>query len=647
MKIEFTPGYWADRLEENANHAIFHQWEQLEKSGCIDNFRIIAEGKQTFRTGWFFADSDAYKWLDAAARIYARFPQARLKVLMDELIALIAATQQADGYIYTYNQIHFPDVRWQNLQIEHELYCHGHLIEAAVSHKLATDEDALLDIAIKAADRLVADFMEAGPGSTPGHQEIEIALLRLYDLTENRQYLLLAQHFLEQRGRVGFFPSLILRENASVEARTARRDHAKQEYIQTHPDYETAKLPGTNAAEKPRGIQQRFMLNALTGRYMQQNRTIRHLTEPAGHAVRFTYLQTAVAMLLRETGDSTLLPALEKSWDRMVQKRMYVTGGIGSLPMIEGFGRDYELDPKFAYTETCAALGNMFWNWEMTQITQDAKYADLLEWQLYNAAHVGMGTEGTTYFYNNPLTCKGGVTRKAWFEVPCCPSNLSRTWGYLDQYLYTADADGIWFHQYVSGKVADLNAFSFAVEAGLPYAGLVTIKVKAAPGGEQTLHLRIPSWAETYTLMLNGQPLDETTDMRPAEVDTASGYSPYDAFYLPVRRVWQKGDVLSLEFDLPIWARRTDPRVASTTGKVALTRGPLVYCLEDVDNPGLDIHTAEIKLDTLSVQEGEGDLAGVPLIMGQTADGQPFTALPYYLWGNRGPSEMTVYVKPA
>ncbi len=644
--VTINGGYWLPRLEANAKVAILHQWDQLEKSGCIDNFRLLAGQIEGFRQGWFFADSDAFKWLDAAARVYARFPTQELKSLIDDFIGLIAAAQAEDGYLYTYNQIHFPEVRWANLQIEHELYCHGHLIEAGVSHFQATGERSLLELVVKAAGLLVQDFRGAGPERTPGHQEIEIALLRLYETTGVKAYLDLARQFLEQRGRVKFFLSLISRENRQVAKRGAQVEKTRATYALTHPAYPASKLPPGNKSEKPPFIRARFTLSGLSGQYMQQHRPIREQTVPVGHSVRYAYLQTATARLARLTGDQTLLPTLEESWDHMVQRRMYVTGGIGSLPLIEGFGRDYELDPLYAYAETCAALGCMFWNWEMTQNTRLAQYADLFEWQLYNAAGAGMGSGGDRYLYNNPLACRGGVTRRAWYKVPCCPSNLSRTWADLDAFMITHNSDQAWLHQYFTSRAALTmkTSLSLKIETGLPYQGQVAITLDPEAVAEFTLNLRIPSWALAFRVAINGQPV-ETRPRPPAPIPTASGYSPYQAYYLTLERAWRPGDRIDLAFETPIQLRETHPRLKSTRGKVALTRGPLVYCLESLDNPGLDIHEAMVDPESLRAQERPDLLGGTWIIQGSTTSGDPLTAIPYHLWGNRGASEMTVYVR--
>ena len=384
----------------------------MELSGCIQNFRILANQAPGFRTGWFFADLDAYKWLEAASRSIATNPNPEISSHMDHLINLIHRAQTHDGYLFTYNQIHFPQSRWQNLQIEHELYCHGHLIEAGISHHLATNSNRLLASALKAANLICATFLGSGIEKTPGHEEIEIALIRLYDLTAECRYIEMAEQFLEKRGQQNrpVFALRMIKENASVKKRTQMVEEERSAYVAKNPNgEENHQLPPKNKINLPRWANQRFLWSGLTGTYFQQQKPIRKLLEPAGHAVRFAYLQTAVTMYALRYGEYSLWPALRESWVRMIEKRMFVTGGTGSLPISEAFGRDYELDPSTAYAETCAALGTMFWNWEMTQLFNEASYADLFERQLYNAALVGIGLSGNCYLYNNPLENKDGL----------------------------------------------------------------------------------------------------------------------------------------------------------------------------------------------------------------------------------------------
>jgi len=646
-QVQITDAFWAPRLRINAQRAIYHQWEQLEQTGCIENVRLVADGKEGFREGYFFADSDAFKWLDAAARVYASHPSQRLKTLMDGFIALIGRAQTDDGYIYTYNQLLFPGTRWVNLQIEHELYCHGHLIEAGVSHAEATGQRSLLEIAVKAADLLVRVFAGAGPEGTPGHEEIEIALIRLFGVTHDRNYLDLAERFIERRGRIRGFPLHIWRQNRSVRERGQSVSRRRAAYVAAHPEHaESFQLPPDNTFPTTRWGRLRFLLSTATGKYFQQHQPVRRQTVPVGHAVRFAYLETAVSMLHQHTGDEALLDALERAWDRMVTRRMYVTGGIGSLPAIEGFGRDYELDPAHAYAETCAALGSMLWSWEMTRITGDAQYADLFEWQLYNAAAVGLGQDGTSYLYNNPLASHGGLTRAEWFKCPCCPSNVSRVWADLGRFVTSWDGRDLWVHQYVGHHATTDQGLGISTTSGLPWDGRVKMVLTPEAPTAFTLYLRIPGWSDGFRLRVNGHPVEVEgpTSSGAGSSQTASGYSPYASTYLPVRRTWSPGDVVELELEMGIRLRATHPRVRATRGQVAVTYGPLVYCLESVDNPDVDLFDVRLDPVTLRTTFSPDHFGGITLLRGRTAGGRPLTFLPYFLWANRRESQMTVYI---
>jgi DUF1680 family protein len=642
-RARILPGFWLDRLNTNGESAIFHQWEQLEASGCIQNFRIVVSEVDGFRSGWFFADSDAYKWLDAAARIIASHPNPRLESLMDDFIDLVSRAQMPDGYLYTYNQIHFPETRWANLQIEHELYCHGHLIEAGVSHHEATGHSDLLNISCLAADRIVADFMGKGPKFTPGHQEIEIALLRLFQITQHSPYLEIARQFIEQRGRNPFFSLSILKQNAQVGKRGRLVQQLEKDYLVAHPGVKPYQLPPGNEAKKPPGITLRWMISALSGKYFQQHSPVRKQNIPVGHSVRFAYLETAIAMLARTSKDRTLIPVLEKAWEHMVSRRMYVTGGIGSLPALEGFGNDFELDPEIAYTETCAALACMYWNWEMAQLTGEARYSDLFEWQLYNAAAIGMGLDGKSYFYNNPLTCRGGVTRQPWYAVPCCPSNLSRTYADLGKYVIDQTGNSFFIHQYISSQYNSELA-DFEIQSGLPWDANVTINVTPnTPTIEFPVNLRIPSWSTKTKVVCNGEMLKTTPNLQTADLN-ATGFDPYQSRWLTINRIWKPNTMIKLEFDMPIQLRHSDSRVKCHQTKIALTRGPLVYCLESIDNPDQDIFGAVLEPTSLEEIYMPDVLGGIMILKADTTDLKPLILIPYHLWGNRGESTMNVWV---
>ena len=638
--------FWSPRLETNAGRAIFHQWEQLEASGCIDNFRIQAGEKGGFREGWFFADSDAYKWLDAAARIHALHPDPQLADRMDAFLALLHKAQAKDGYLFTYNQIHFPLTRWVNLQIEHELYCHGHLIEACLSHHAATGRSDSLELARRAADLLIRDFMGRGPEHTPGHEEIEIALLRLYQVTGDPPYRELAAHFLEQRGRTPHFTLSILRQNASNTKRGELVRTQRRAYLRTHPEHVAIRLPVRNATRSSLAVTLRWAASVLSGKYFQQQAPLRAQDAPIGHAVRFGYLETASALLQRLSPDPGLLGTLERAWDHMVARRMYVTGGLGSLPVLEGFGRDDELDPQFAYAETCAALAAMFWSWEMALTTGKASYSDLFEWQLYNASAAGMGLDGNSYLYNNPLGSRGGVTRQAWFDIPCCPSNLSRTWADLGKYIYSFDRENLWIHQYIGSRVTlePLGGLEVLLDSLLPSTGRISLRLTPRDRAEFTLQLRLPSWSAETRITVNGEPLLVPTASTISE-PAAGGFDPRPARFLALQRTWSVGDLVEITFDNAITLRRASPKVKGHRGRIAVTRGPLVYCLESVDNPGVDLFACRVERASLRVEPSPDLLGGVQVLRAATVDGRPLTFIPYALWANRGPSQMTVWVR--
>ncbi len=666
-EVRVSGGFWAVRREVNARRAIHHQWEQLEASGCIQNFRLAAGEGQGFRSGFFFADSDAYKWLEAAALIWAETRDPLLLERMEAFIDLLGRAQMSDGYLFTYNQLHFPGTRWCNLQVEHELYCHGHLIEAGVSHFLATGRKNLLEVARRSADRIVADFSGRGPAATSGHEEIEIALLRLYQVTPGeRAYLDMAREFIARRGRIPAIGWVMLRQTLGTMRRMKRVARMKQAYIRAHPQAPIHPLPPGNPAKHSISTLLRWIVSNLQGKYNQQHTPFAHQVEPVGHSVRFAYLETAAARLARQGGDRLLLPTLERAWERMVRRRMYLTGGIGSLPGMEGFGKDDELNPEVAYAETCAALGCLFWNWEMAQLTGESRYSDLFEWQLYNAAAVGMGLEGDTYLYNNPLASRGSVTRRGWYAVPCCPSNLSRTLADLGKYIYTTDAAGVTVHQYISslmeaGKGEDgavkKQGFRLKMESDLPWEGRVLLTVLDAPTGRAaaagtSIKLRRPSWSPRLGVSLNGEAVafpemesQQRAGSQAGRLEPAAGFDPTQSDFLVLRHPWKAGEVIELEFDMSIQVRKAPLRLRDHRGKAALTRGPLVYCLESIDNPGLDLFDLRLDPETCSASEAPGLLGGCGIIRAKTSRGEPLTFIPYFLWGNRGPSQMTVWVR--
>lgn len=642
-EIQITGGFWEKVQKQNAEVAIFHQWDELEKSGAIENFRIAAGQSDHFRTGFFFSDSDVFKWLDAACRISLHRPSHALQEKIDELAGLVRLAQDPDGYLYTYNQVHFPGKRWIALQIEHELYCHGHLIEACLAHDTAFPERSLLPVAIKAADLICAHFLNQPAHLQPGHQEIEIALLSLYERTNRQTYFEMASQFLDRRGRARWRGWRLLSATLQSGLRgnaVARQGKAHQT---AHPELEPFTLPPMNEAPASLPVKLRFLGSCLSGKYFQTHQPIPQQREAVGHSVRFGYTMAAECRRLRIGSASTQdFAAQETLWHATVTRRMYVTGGLGSLPVSEGFGRDYELDPKLAYAETCATIAGLFWDWELLVATGKAQYAELFEWQLYNAALVGLGKNGQCYLYNNPLAADGGLTREPWFRIPCCPSNISRVFAALGGYLTTFSEDTLTLHQYIShqmpaGTPAPLRV---AMDSGLPFHPAVTITILSCQPGSK-LALRLPGWADGAAILHNGQPA-EVQAGTPQQIPTAGGYSPFSGQFLTLPGPFLTGDKLEISFQTKVRPLRADPRVGLGRRGTALAFGPLVYCAEDLDNPGVDLDRVQLVLASFSPQSTP-DLPGVTALAGRDTEGHPIRLIPYYAWANRGRSKMRVF----
>jgi DUF1680 family protein len=622
----------------------------LEKTGTIDNFRLVAKLKEGFRAGQFYCDSDAYKWLEAACLIYANYSSEKLKGLIFDFIKLLQQAQAPNGYLYTYNQLHFPNDRWTNLQIQHELYSLGHLIEAAVAHYSVFNERSLLDIGINAADLCVRELLDGTPLQTCGHEEIEIALIKLFRITSNHSYLQLSQNMLERRGKIPHLMFELIREGKDYATRSKKVKIQLKNYIQSHPDYAPVKIPAEVIRKHTFTQTIRAGLMALNGKLLQQHVPLRKMKSPEGHAVRFVYLMTAATMLAQETMDESLLKILTELWDRMVSRRMYLTGGIGALPTTEGFGYDYELPNQYAYGETCAALGSIFWNWQMLLSTHQPKYADLLEWQLYNAASSGIAYDGNSYLYRNPLEADEVMKREPWFGTPCCPSNVSRAWAVLSKYCYTnkksSNSNEITIEQYISNKI-QLDKVKIELESLLPWDGKIIIKVDNENDSPLELNLRIPHWVKNIAASLDQKNLDveiKTSDLPPEP--PASAFSPYNSSYYSLLIKKKSKILLSLTFGMDATIHYAPENVKTNRGRIALSRGPLVYCLESVDHRGADIRNAIIdQSKPIETHFSKELFGGIYTLHGKFTSGDEFIAVPYFLWANRGPSKMAVWVK--
>jgi len=652
--VKITDSYWASRQQINQTNALIYQWEQLELTGTIDNFRIVGQSIEGKRRGEFYSDSDAYKWAEAAAISLSTSKNPQIEKILKDFVIILENAQTEDGYLNTFNQIHFSTQRWENLLIEHELYCLGHLIEAGIAYFIATSDQTFLKIAKKAANLVALRFSTMVPEDTPGHPEIELALLRLYRLTRTPTYLALAQQFIEQRGRQKHFGWNLLRQNSNHSQKMkyiSQQDQTGQVKLLSVKEYGYGE---TLQKVEPPLIGIRAAISFLSGKYMQQHTQIRKMKKVTGHAVRFGYLATAAAILFEETGDPSILDTLKTLWDHMVNRQMYVTGGIGSLPVIEGFGRDWYLPNNFAYCETCAAIASIFWSWEMALLTGKAQYADLIEWQLYNAAAVGVALDGRSYLYRNPLESTGELFRRPWFRTACCPSNISRLWGKIGKYVYSFNSEAVWVHKYIGSQThftlptassGSPIKIEISMESGFPWDGNSTLRLAMTEAHQFTLFLRIPGWASQFEIIFNQELFKREKNPKFSESNRfGGGFSPYASNYTSISRTWYNNDEITIKIPMDIMARKADPRVKSDRGKFALSRGPIVYCLENIDNPKISL--AKLKCDSqqkYTYQYSKDLLGGIGTLQGFDVESHSILFIPYYAWSNRGKSEMQVW----
>lgn len=631
MKLQLADNFWSSRMDLNRTEALIYQWEQYEKCGTLGNFRLVAEKEHGNRKGYFYTDSDLHKWADAVSRTLSTASDSNLEALLNEYINLMEKAQDSDGYLYTWNQLYFPGMHWINIHVEHELYTAGHFIEAGISHYLATGEKRLFDMAVRAADLIVRDFKKITSSNCPGHQEIEIALLKLFRVTGEREYMDTAEQFLRKRGRGQFFGLRLLQNfiSHSFRSRTVKKMDSNEGSKALGFDF------GENVTSRePRFLALRSFLAFISGNYQQQHKALLKQIEPRGHAVRWAYMMYAAAILNREKGDADISTFLSKTWDNLTGKKMYITGGIGSLPVIEGFGRNYELNNEFSYSETCAAIGSIFWNNEMLKYAPQARYADLIERQLYNAASVGISQDGKKYFYRNPLESHGELERHSWFQTACCPSNISRLWADIPDLIYSETSEAIYINQYIgnSGRFAE-KATNIEMISDFPWEGRAEIKVSCTE--PKKINLRIPGWARTWKILLDGKLLHE-------EIKTIGISRLYtdiikSASYFEVELMPGTGHVIELEIPMAIVVNKSDDRVKENRGKIALSRGPIIYCIESENEITDPVDTSSLRYD-----RDDQIFNGKTVLL---SDGK-VSFIPYYLWGNRGKRKMKVWVEP-
>ncbi len=610
-EVRLTDDFWLPKIETIQHKTIAFALAKCEAEGRLDNF-LIAGGKLPgpVRGAMPFDDTDVYKIIEGASSSLISAPNPELETRLDELIAIIAVGQEADGYLTTWRTIDGlhppapwvkPGKRWEYLNMSHELYNAGHLFEAAAVHHAATGKDNLLAIALRYADLLVETF---GPGqreAVPGHQIVETGLIKLYRITGRRDYLELAKYFLDHRG-----------------------DPAN------HPLY---------------------------GAYSQDHIPVVDQREVVGHAVRAVYMYAGMTDIADLYQDDAYFTAVDALWHNMVDRKLYLTGGLGAKHDGEAFGADYELPNLTAYAETCAAIGSVMWNQRLYLLTGDKAYYDLIERTLYNGLIAGLAHDGTHFFYSNCLAAdkefafnRGNHTRSEWFDCSCCPTNLIRFLPTLPGLVYAQQPGAVAVNLYVSNEtrltVAE-TAVRLTQETTYPWAGDVALTVAPETPLAFALKLRVPGWTlgeptpgtlyhyvsgETRTLevTLNGQ----------AQEATITGG------YVVVDRRWAAGDTVRLTLPMPIRQVAAAPEVEDLRGQTALERGPLVYCFEEPDNP--------VAIADITVRPGAGfssapmDLiGGIMALHGTDAAGRALTAIPYYAWSNRGGTAMKVWVPTA
>jgi DUF1680 family protein len=592
--VHITDGFWAPRIETNRTVTIEANLHQCKITGRIKNFAVAGKLEPGKHQGELYNDSDVYKVLEGIAYTLSSRRDPDLERRTDAVIDQIAAAQQPDGYLNTYWTLVKPNERWKNIQYGHELYCAGHLIEAAVAYHQATGKRKLLDVAIKLADHIDSVFGPDKRWEASGHEEIELALVKLYRATGNERYLKLARFFLDARGR----------------------------------------------ADKRR----------LFGEYAQDHKPVREQTEVTGHAVRAMYLYSGMADVAALTGDQGLLTAIERIWHDVVERKMYVTGGIGPSASNEGFTVPYDLPNDSAYAETCAAIGMALWNHRMFLMTGEAKYADVVEREAYNGLLSGVSLGGDRFFYVNPLGSKGNHHRVPWFDCSCCPTNIVRYIPALGERVYAQRDNDLYTVLYV-GSTATVSLRDGKVkltqETNYPWEGKIRIKVEPERPFAFGVNLRIPGWVSGgYRLWVNGQREEE--EERPTKARLG--------WYTRVERTWKAGDTVELELPMEVERVHADPHVKADAGRVALQRGPIVYCLEGVDNGGR-VRNLCLPRDAKLTAAFEKDLLrGVVVVRGEalavtrdkddklTTRPVPLRAVPYSTWDNRKPGEMVVWL---
>lgn len=575
--VKINDNFWSPRLSKHVSATLPVCIDQIEnQTGRIRNFENAAKGEGE-HSGIFFDDSDVYKALEGMAYSLINNPDPELEKKADEWIDKFAAAQQPDGYINTFYTLTGLDKRWTNMD-KHEMYCAGHMIEAGVAYYQATGKRKLLDVCIRMTDHMMSQF---GPGKrhwVPGHEEIELALVKLYQTTQEQKYLDFAYWLLEERGH----------------GHGTMGDEGKWNPV-----------------------------------YYQDIVPVRQLTDISGHAVRCMYLYCGMADVAALKNDTGYIAAMDRLWDDVVHRNMYITGGVGSSHDNEGFTEDYDLPNLDAYCETCASVGMVLWNQRMNQLTGDSKYIDVLERSLYNGALAGISLGGDRFFYVNPLESKGDHHRQEWYGCACCPSQLSRFLPSIGNYIYASSDDALWVNLYIGNtgqiRIGETDIL-LTQETDYPWDGSVKLTISTSQPLEKEIRLRIPNWCKTYDLSINGKRIN---------VSEKKGYA--------VIKDWKSQDVIALDMDMPVEIVAADPHVKENFGKRAIQRGPLVYCMEEIDNP---VYFDQIQLSpstTFQTAFASDILNGIKTIK-TNGRAQSATFIPYYAWDNRKAGKMRVWI---
>ncbi|MBU1176430.1 MAG: glycoside hydrolase family 127 protein [Alphaproteobacteria bacterium] len=618
--VRLTGAFWRERLDTVLAHTVPSQYRQLEAHDILSSLKLpkpvpeltIPRNAHNFTTQIFW-DSDVGKWIEAASYALHHRRDAGIEAKIDAIVNDLEKAQLPDGYLNCWYIEREPENRWTNLRDNHELYNAGHLLEGAVAYFRATGRRKFLDVMERYVDHIAATF-GTGPGQKrgyPGHQEIELALIKLYQLTGDSKRLDLAAYFINERGQSPHY--------FTEEARRREGD--------------------------------RFLQG--TQEYNQSHKPVREQDKVVGHAVRAFYMYTAMADLAAELDDAALKHACETLWKDVTETRMYITGGFGPSASNEGFTKDYDLPNATAYAETCASVAMVFWAQRMLNIDLEGKYADMLEQALYNNCMAGLSRDGEHYFYDNPLESDGSHQRWEWHPCPCCTMNVARFIASVSGYFYSTSADALIVHLY-GGTEARFEIAGTAVKlketSNYPWSGNIDIRIDPSKATEFSLKLRIPAWAKDAKVAVNGQRL-------PVNGNVQRGY-------LDIRRVWSRGDRVELDLPMPIERIYAHPEVRDDFGKTALMRGPLVYCIEQADNTDTsiplvvlprnamlspverpDLFDGIVAIEAKAQQIKTRDWAGVLYRNTPSATADiALVAIPYFLWANRGPNAMRVWI---